>query len=106
MFALRNFFRIPRNWKNPIRAIQEFWKSTKKEYKTYYLVVASILVLTLANQSIMQYALAKQRDAALLVNISGRQRSLSQHVARRETRSEQSTNQERPRTTTRRTIEL
>jgi len=80
VFALRNFFRIPRNWKNPIRAIQEFWKSTKKEYKTYYLVVASILVLTLANQSIMQYALAKQRDAALLVNISGRQRSLSQQL--------------------------
>lgn len=80
MLALRNFFRTPLRWKNPLRAIQEIWKSTKKEYKTYYLVVASILVLTFANQSIMQYALAKQRDAALLVNISGRQRSLSQQL--------------------------
>ena len=52
----------------------------KKEHKTYYLVVFSILFLTLANQSIMQYALAQQRDSALIVNLAGRQRMLSQRI--------------------------
>lgn len=68
------------NKMNPFRRVLEYWNSLKKEYKTYYLVVLSILVLTLANQSIMQYALAKQRDAALIVNLAGRQRMLSQRI--------------------------
>ena len=75
-----NFIRKILNENNPFRRVYDYWKSLKKEYKSYYLVVLSVLILTLANQSIMQYALAEQRDAALIVNLAGRQRTLSQRI--------------------------
>lgn len=80
MSRLKSVIQFIKQQKNPWKRAVLFWKSTKKEYKTYYLVVLSILVLTMANQSIMQYALAKQRDAALVVNLAGRQRSFSQQL--------------------------
>lgn len=77
---LKSVIQFFKQRKKPWKRAVLFWTSTKKEYKTYYLVALSILILTMANQSIMQYALAKQRDDALVVNLAGRQRSLSQQL--------------------------
>ena len=52
----------------------------KKGFRAYYLLVVSIIVLTLAIQTIVQYSLAKQRNTALVVNLSGRQRMLAQQL--------------------------
>lgn len=52
----------------------------KKGFRAYYLLVVSIIVLTLAIQTIVQYSLDKQRNTAMVVNLSGRQRMLSQRL--------------------------
>ncbi len=52
----------------------------KKGFRAYYLLVVSIIVLTFAIQSIIQYSLNKQRSTAMIVNLAGRQRSLSQRL--------------------------
>ena len=52
----------------------------KKGFRAYYLLVVSIIVLTIAIQSIIQYSLNKQRSTALVVNLAGRQRMLSQRL--------------------------
>lgn len=52
----------------------------KKGFRAYYLLVVSIILLTIAIQSIVQYSLDKQRNTALVVNLSGRQRMLSQRL--------------------------
>ena len=52
----------------------------KKGFRAYYLLVVSIIVLTIAIQTIVQYSLDKQRNTALVVNLSGRQRMLSQRL--------------------------
>ncbi len=52
----------------------------KKGFRAYYLLVVSIIVLTFAIQSIMQYSLKKQRSTAMIVNLAGRQRMLSQRL--------------------------
>ena len=52
----------------------------KKGFRAYYLLVVSIIVLTIAIQSIVQYSLDRQRNTALVVNLSGRQRMLSQRL--------------------------
>jgi len=52
----------------------------KTGFRAYYLLVVSIIVLTIAIQSIIQYSLAKQRSTAMIVNLAGRQRSLSQRL--------------------------
>lgn len=51
-----------------------------KQIVKYYLLVATIIVLTLVIQSITQYSLQKQAHAALLINIAGKQRMLGQKV--------------------------
>jgi hypothetical protein len=52
----------------------------KKPNHRYYLLVVTIIALTLVIQSITQFSLKKQERFALLINISGKQRSLSQKV--------------------------
>lgn len=52
----------------------------KKGFSAYYLLVVSIILLTLAIQSIIQYSLAKQRSTAMIVNLAGGQRSISQRL--------------------------
>ena len=52
----------------------------KKGFRAYYLLVVSIIVLTLAIQTIIQYSLAKQRSTAMIVNLAGWQRTLSQRL--------------------------
>ncbi|MEM8999316.1 MAG: type IV pili methyl-accepting chemotaxis transducer N-terminal domain-containing protein [Bacteroidota bacterium] len=55
-------------------------KIFKKGFRAYYLLVISIIALTIAIQSIIQYSLSKQRSTALVVNLAGRQRMLSQRL--------------------------
>ena len=52
----------------------------KRGFRAYYLLVVSIIVLTIAIQTIVQYSLDKQRNTAMVVNLSGRQRMLSQRL--------------------------
>lgn len=52
----------------------------KKGFRAYYLLVVSIIVITIAMQSIIQYSLNKQRSTAKVVNIAGRQRAHSQRL--------------------------
>nr|WP_299388927.1 type IV pili methyl-accepting chemotaxis transducer N-terminal domain-containing protein [Allomuricauda sp.] len=52
----------------------------RKGFRAYYLLVISIVVLTIAIQSMTQYSLSQQRSTALIVNLSGKQRMLSQKV--------------------------
>ncbi|MDT0607221.1 type IV pili methyl-accepting chemotaxis transducer N-terminal domain-containing protein [Croceitalea rosinachiae] len=55
-------------------------KVFKKGFRAYYLLVVSIIVLTIAIQSIIQYSLNEQRSTAKIVNLAGRQRMLSQRL--------------------------
>ncbi|WP_420400029.1 type IV pili methyl-accepting chemotaxis transducer N-terminal domain-containing protein [Flagellimonas sp.] len=52
----------------------------KKGFRAYYLLVISIVFLTIVIQSMTQYTLSRQRSTALIVNLAGRQRMLSQKV--------------------------
>ncbi len=52
----------------------------KGGFRAYYLLVVSIIVLTIAIQSIIQYSLSKQRSTALVVNLAGKQRMHSQRL--------------------------
>jgi hypothetical protein len=55
-------------------------KLFKKGFRAYYLLVISIVSLTIIIQSMTQYSLKKQRSTALIVNLAGRQRMLSQRL--------------------------
>ncbi len=55
-------------------------KIFKKGFRAYYLLVVSIILLTIAIQTIIQYSLDKQRNTAMVINLSGRQRTLSQRL--------------------------
>ncbi|RNC89796.1 MAG: hypothetical protein ED555_10090 [Allomuricauda sp.] len=55
-------------------------KIFKKGFRAYYLLVVSIIGLTIAIQTIIQYSLDKQRSTALIVNLAGKQRMLSQRL--------------------------
>ncbi len=52
----------------------------KKGFRAYYLLVVSIILLTIAMQTIVQYSLDKQRNTALVVNLAGYQRTLGQQL--------------------------
>ncbi|MEM8506863.1 MAG: type IV pili methyl-accepting chemotaxis transducer N-terminal domain-containing protein [Bacteroidota bacterium] len=52
----------------------------KKGFRAYYMLVVSIMLITIAIQTIVQYSLDKQRKTAMVVNLSGRQRMLSQRL--------------------------
>ncbi len=52
----------------------------KKGFRAYYLLVISIVLLTITIQSMTQYSLNQQRSTALIVNLAGRQRMLSQKL--------------------------
>lgn len=55
-------------------------KIFKKGFRAYYLLVISIVFLTIVIQSMTQYSLNKQRSTALIVNLAGKQRMLSQRL--------------------------
>lgn len=54
----------------------------KKSFNNYYLLVFTVIVLTIAIQSIIQFSLAEQRRDALRINVAGRQRMLSQMIVK------------------------
>ncbi|MDO6471985.1 type IV pili methyl-accepting chemotaxis transducer N-terminal domain-containing protein [Maribacter sp. 1_MG-2023] len=53
-----------------------------KSFNNYYLLVFTVIVLTIVIQSIIQYSLARQRQDALRINVAGRQRMLSQSIVK------------------------
>lgn len=56
---------------------------TKKSFKgfyQYYILVFTVIVLTIFIQSVVQYSLNKQQRTASLINLAGKQRMLSQQV--------------------------
>jgi hypothetical protein len=53
-----------------------------KSFNNYYLLVFTVIVLTILIQSIIQYSLARQRQDALRINVAGRQRMLSQSIVK------------------------
>lgn len=53
-----------------------------KGFNNYYLLVITVIVLTIAIQSIIQFSLAQQRHDALRINIAGRQRMFSQMIVK------------------------
>ena len=55
-------------------------KVFKKGFRAYYLLVVSIVFLTITIQTITQYSLNKQSSSALVVNLAGRQRMLRQRL--------------------------
>ncbi|MEM9363794.1 MAG: type IV pili methyl-accepting chemotaxis transducer N-terminal domain-containing protein [Bacteroidota bacterium] len=55
-------------------------KLFKKGFRAYYLLVVSVVLLTILIQSLTQYTLNEQRSTALVVNLAGRQRMLSQRL--------------------------
>lgn len=55
-------------------------KIFKKGFRAYYLLVISIVLLTIIIQSMTQYSLSQQRSTAMIVNLAGRQRMLSQRL--------------------------
>ncbi|WP_298476650.1 type IV pili methyl-accepting chemotaxis transducer N-terminal domain-containing protein [uncultured Maribacter sp.] len=66
-----------------ISIIKKFFKRNyKKGFNAYYLLVLTIILLTIGTQSIVQYSLAKQSSDTVVVNIAGRQRMLCQKVVK------------------------
>lgn len=51
-----------------------------KGFSNYYLLVITVIVLTILIQSIIQYSLSRQRQDSLRINEAGRQRMLSQAI--------------------------
>ncbi len=63
--------------------IKNFFKNNfRKGFNAYYLLVFTIILLTIGTQSIVQYSLAKQSSDAVVINIAGRQRMLSQKIVK------------------------
>lgn len=55
-------------------------KPWNQSFRAYYLLVITILVITVVNQSITQYAFKKEQGRAKVVNLSGKQRMLGQKL--------------------------
>ncbi|MFX0556780.1 type IV pili methyl-accepting chemotaxis transducer N-terminal domain-containing protein [Maribacter sp. CXY002] len=53
-----------------------------KSFNKYYLLVFTMIVLTLAIQSIIQYSLSRQEHDALRINVAGKQRMRSQMLVK------------------------
>ncbi|TKD60720.1 type IV pili methyl-accepting chemotaxis transducer N-terminal domain-containing protein [Flavobacterium sp. ASW18X] len=51
-----------------------------RHFRAYYLLVVSIIVITIIIQSVTQYSLEKQRKSAKVINIAGQQRLLAQQL--------------------------
>lgn len=56
------------------------WIKYISEKHIYFIAIATIAVLTLANQFIIQKLLQERRDDAVVINLAGRQRMLSQKI--------------------------
>ncbi len=52
----------------------------KKRFVTYYLLVSTVILITIATQSIIQYSLNKKKSTAMLMYMAGRQRMLSEKI--------------------------
>jgi PAS domain S-box-containing protein len=58
-------------------------KATRRNLKERYIIfIASIIVIILATQAVVQYDLDQQNEDAELINVTGRQRMLSQRIAK------------------------
>ena len=57
-------------------------KTTKsfKDFYQYYILVFTVIILTIFIQTVIQYSLSKQHRTASLINLAGKQRMLSQQV--------------------------
>ncbi|WP_419211794.1 type IV pili methyl-accepting chemotaxis transducer N-terminal domain-containing protein [Maribacter sp. X9] len=55
-------------------------KRSFKDFYKYYLLVFTVILLTVIIQSVIQYSLKEQEGYSSLINISGKQRMLSQKV--------------------------
>tara|TARA_R110000868_G_scaffold298152_2_gene558387 strand:+ start:225 stop:1034 length:810 start_codon:yes stop_codon:yes gene_type:complete len=58
------------------------WLKQNILFNKYYLLVFTVIVLTITIQSIIQFSLAQQRHDALRINVAGRQRMLSQMIVK------------------------
>ncbi|HEX8060998.1 MAG TPA: PAS domain S-box protein, partial [Cyclobacteriaceae bacterium] len=58
-------------------------KTTRRSLKERYTIfIASIVIIILATQAVVQYDLDQQNEDARLINIAGRQRMLSQRISK------------------------
>jgi nitrate/nitrite-specific signal transduction histidine kinase len=55
-------------------------KRSFKDFYQYYILVVTVIILTIFIQTVVQYSLNKQQRTASLINIAGKQRLLSQQV--------------------------
>lgn len=62
------------NWS---KKIVDFFR---EGYRAYYLLVVTIILMTIAVQSIVQYSLNKQRHTALIVKLASNQNELAQRL--------------------------
>jgi PAS domain S-box-containing protein len=58
-------------------------KNTRRTLKERYIIfIASIVIIILATQAVVQYDLDRQNEDARLINVAGRQRMLSQRISK------------------------
>ncbi len=55
-------------------------KRSFRDFYQYYILVFTVIVLTIFIQTVVQYSLNKQQSTASIINIAGKQRMLSQQV--------------------------
>src|SRR4051812_20545884 len=58
-------------------------KNTRRKLKgRYSIFIASIILIILTTQAVVQYDLRRQNEDAKLINVAGRQRMLSQRISK------------------------